>query len=160
MAKRIVQADDVTAELIRLHSYFLWSDRMRVCFAYSLRKPLVPGHTPIIQDFDQYQYMAHWYAGMYCVIEGWRKLGLSDARVTKLLRKKGMVDKLRECRNVIYHFQGNVIDDRLTKFISYSGSAQWIHELTKAVGDWFLQRFKVDVEAARAALKEMREKHE
>ncbi|MBI5862926.1 MAG: hypothetical protein HZB38_00150 [Planctomycetes bacterium] len=158
MPARIAKADDVTAELIRLHSYFLWADRMRISFGHALHNPIVPGQVPIVHDFDQYQYMAHWYAGMYCVIEGWRVLKLSDPTVTALLRQKGMVDRLRKCRNAIYHFQGNVIDDRITKFISYSGSAPWIHKLTKAVGDWFLERFKVDVPAARAALKKLRER--
>lgn len=45
-----------------------------------------------------------WFASLYVVIEGWRALGLADARIDQLI-STGPVDALRRFRNATFHFQ-------------------------------------------------------
>lgn len=60
--------------------------------------------------------VAHWLAAEFVVLEGWRELGLSGTRVSRLLDiYPEHIETLRRCRNAVYHFQKKLLDDRIIK---------------------------------------------
>lgn len=65
-------------------------------------------------DSHQIGVVAHWLAAEYVVLEGWRELGITDKRVSKLIQLyPENCDTLRRCRNAVYHFQSQILDRRI-----------------------------------------------
>ena len=85
-------------------------------------------------------YMSYWYGGLYVVIEGWRRLKLSDQVIDTLLNSPN-VDLLRRYRNGCFHFQEKYFDDRFLKFIDEGTDVVWwVRELNQQLGRFFLAR--------------------
>jgi hypothetical protein len=108
--------NEPTPEIITLHRYFIWADRMRVHFDEVLKK-MSSGSVPDDllkkeKGIETFLYMSLWYVTFYVLIEGWQELGLSDPKIDVLLKSKN-VDLLRRCRNGVFHFQKEYVDDRL-----------------------------------------------
>lgn len=60
--------------------------------------------------------VSHWLAAEYIVLEGWREIGLKGRRVCQLLALyPELQETLRRCRNAVYHFQVDSLDDRILK---------------------------------------------
>src|ERR1035438_8622720 len=58
--------------------------------------------------------ISHWLASEYVVLEGWRELGITGGRVSKLLELyPEHQETLRRCRNAVYHFQNHPLDPRI-----------------------------------------------
>ena len=125
-------------EIITLHRYFIWSDRMRVHFETILKnKKTMNG---IEFDFETFLYLSSWYGLMYVVIEGWIKLDLHDPQIDSLL-ESAFVDTLRRYRNGVFHYQRNYFDRRFKEFIEgKEKSAKWIRELRNEFSRYFLNR--------------------
>jgi hypothetical protein len=89
-------------------------------------------------DADRIGICAHWLASENAVVEGWHKLGLEDVTITELLsRYPEHCDMLRRCRNAVYHFQPEMLDQRITACLTDSNE-----ELTWSVALHFeFQRF-------------------
>ena len=81
------------------------------------------------------------YAGLYVVIEGWRKLGLEDEEVDRLLESPN-VELLRRFRNGTFHYQQKYWSEKLVELIrDGEGVPQWVSELNRMFGRYFLIRF-------------------
>ena len=135
---------DADKYIFTLHRYFIWSDRMRVHFKQ--RHKTRPKIDESEFDIDSFLYMSYWYASMYVVIEGWKELGLSDAKIDNLL-KSSNVDLLKRYRNGVFHFQKDYFDERFMGFIDSGWDAvNWIYELREEFSrfflDWFEQKKK------------------
>ena len=126
------------SEIMSLHRYFIWADRMRV-LALDL---LGQGHGNAADALFLHPYFFYWYAGSYVVIEGWRELDLHDAVIDDLLSTKAYVEALRLHRNGAYQFQPTYFAEKVIGFVSEAGSAEWIHKLQQAFSSWFLAYFE------------------
>lgn len=141
-------------EMVSLHKYFFWCDRMRVLFQESLRDY---GNNPIIEYFfkneeyikiqhlwatDVGLYMSYWYSGLYVVIEGWQELNLHDENIDLLLESP-YVELLKRYRNGAFHYQNNDYDKRFSNFIDIGAdTSDWILKLNNEFSRYFLDYFK------------------
>ena len=57
-------------------------------------------------------YLTSYYSSIYLVIEGWRDLKLSDAKIDKLISLP-YTDRLRLFRNATFHYQKEPISPKL-----------------------------------------------
>ena len=100
--------------VVTLHRYFIWANRMRPHFDEVLSKgDLGEGRKA---DIESFLYMSYWYGGLYVVIEGWRELKFADAVIDKMLQSPN-VKLLRRYRNGVFHFQKNYNDERFEGFM-------------------------------------------
>lgn len=125
--------------MFTLHRYFIQADEMRKLFGGTLGKGTTlddPEHLP------QFVYMGLWYGSLYVVVEGWRKLKLSDMAIDSLLDSP-YVDLLRKFRNGVFHYQSKYYDERLLGFMR-KDTPGWVHDLHLQFGryfqDWFAER--------------------
>lgn len=125
-------------EIVTLHRYYIWANKMRTDFDEILKKKL---HKTIPDD--QYEiesnlYMSYWYAALYVVIEGWKELGLRDDKIDILLDSPN-VELLRRYRNCVFHFQLEYYDERFLKFMRDGiNCVEWIRNLNLEFGRYFL----------------------
>ncbi|KKR56134.1 MAG: hypothetical protein UT93_C0004G0012 [Candidatus Woesebacteria bacterium GW2011_GWF1_40_24] len=130
----------LTPEIITLHRYFIWADRMRVHFDYILRNSK-PASSKLLQKkegIDTFLYMSLWYGMFYVLIEGWLQLGFEDEKIDELL-KSNNVKLLKRYRNGVFHFQKEYYDKRLTKLMTEGENiAVWIRDLREEFSRWFL----------------------
>lgn len=100
-------------EILTLHRYFIWANRMRTEFEGVLeRQRIGNGVFPI----EAHMYMSLWYACLYVVIEGWNTLGLNDEAISVLLKSHN-VSLLKRYRNGVFHFQRRYFDQRFLALI-------------------------------------------
>lgn len=85
-------------------------------------------------------YMAFFYSSIYLVIEGWKKLKLSDDKIDKLISSP-YTDRLRLFRNATFHYQKEPISPKLLQFVSpgKDDTEKWINELYSELGKYFSQ---------------------
>ena len=125
---------------VALHRYFIWANKMRTDFDVLLAKRKnikVPESLTLIEDN---MYMSYWYAGLYVVIEGWRKLKLEDTAIDNLLSREGYVELLRRYRNGVFHYQKDYFDSRFADVWSQNKDVvTWVRELNGQFGRYFLQ---------------------
>ena len=103
---------------------------------YQGKNPVTLAYAMYANDYGVF--MFYWYGGLYVVIEGYRELGLSDSRIDALLASPN-VDFLRRCRNGVFHFQKDYVDEKLLGFMGQPDSAKWVRELTESFGEFFLR---------------------
>lgn len=132
----------LTPEIITLHRYFIWADRMRVHFDEILKKvgsePVTSNLPKTENGIDTFLYMSLWYGTFYVLIEGWQELGLSDPKIDALLKSPN-VDLLRRYRNGVFHFQKEYYDKRFMKLMSEGKDiANWIRDLRDEFSRWFI----------------------
>ncbi|MCK5595602.1 hypothetical protein KAI19_05435 [bacterium] len=125
--------------VVTLHRYYIWANRMRTHFDEVLKS----GYKTIESEkgIEVFLYMSYWYGGLYVVIEGWEELNLSDSKIDNLLNSSN-VDLLRRYRNGVFHFQEKYYDKRFLEFmIEGENCANWVRELNKEFGRFFLEWF-------------------
>lgn len=88
-------------EVIALHRYFVWADRMRV------HLDAIPPGTGATEALFSHPYLSYWYGGMYVVIEGWQRLGLHDPEVDDLLTSDN-VKHLERHRHGAFHYHMSI----------------------------------------------------
>ncbi|MBK8097614.1 MAG: hypothetical protein IPK26_10930 [Planctomycetes bacterium] len=120
-----------------LHRYFLGANRMRTHFDDLLKQ----GRADVTEDPELRLYMEAWYGMLFVVVEGWRELALHDTEVDELLGSPH-VDLLRRVRNGVFHFQQDYYDDRLLGFVITDGTAEWVRNLNRALGRFFLEHLR------------------
>ena len=121
--------------IITLHRYYIWADRMRTHFDDLISKGEFDGAAQI----EGFLYMSYWYGGLYVVIEGWRKLRLSDAVIDAMLQSTN-VELLRRYRNGVFHFQKDYNDERFFAFMKEgTDSVAWVRSLNLQFGRYFLE---------------------
>lgn len=133
-------------EIITLHRYFIWADRMKVHFDQVLQgvgAKLVPVNLVKKREgIDTFLYMSLWYATFYVLIEGWQELGLSDTKIDELLKSKN-VDLLRRYRNGVFHFQKDYYDKRFMELMTEGQDvANWTRDLRDEFSRWFIDIYK------------------
>ncbi len=125
-------------EILALHRYFIWANQMRNHFDSLLGS----GEERSGNNIEPFLYMSYWYGGLYVVIEGWKKLGLSDPTIDSALHSPN-VDLLRRYRNGVFHFQKKYYDDRFMKFMSDGQDCVlWVRDLNREFGRFFLEWLK------------------
>lgn len=118
--------------IFTLHRYFIWANAMRTHFDEVLTQPRNDGW-----EIRTRMYMSYWYAGLYVVIEGWRKLHLTDPAIDGLLDSPN-VALLRRYRHGVYHFQKDYDDPRFIEFISEGEDVvSWVRSLNEQFGRYF-----------------------
>jgi hypothetical protein len=150
-------------EVFALHRYFRWADVMRATYEETVvaarsteggRKPLAAG-----QDFDESRvrmmerafgmpYMSYYHGGLYAVIEGWRRLALSDPTIDQLLKSPN-VAKLESYRHGAFHFHPEYFDKKFLGLFHSDEGMDWVRSLRNAFHTWF--RANHVVARARAA---------
>lgn len=135
------------AEIITLHRYFIWANKMRTDFDDILkRKDSIPKKQYEIESF---LYMSYWYGGLYVVIEGWKELGLADKKIDPMLEFPN-VELLRRYRNGVFHFQKEYNDERFMGFIrDGQDCVWWIRILNREFGRYFLEWYERRKKARR-----------
>lgn len=124
-----------------LHRYYIWANEMRVHFMKA-----VPAVLQLPDPKDRFapesikadMYMCFWYAELHVVIEGWRRLKLSDPTIDALLTSTN-VGLLKQFRHGVFHFQIDYFDEKFLGFMRASAT-QWISDLNGAFGAYFLNR--------------------
>ena len=128
----------VPPEILTLHRYFIWANRMRTHFDAIL----ADGQPEGTRDIESFLYMSYWYAALYVVIEGWRDLKLTDKTIDELLNSPN-VGLLRRYRNGAFHFQKKYLDRRFEEFMKEGvDQVTWIRTLNEQFGRYFLDTVK------------------
>lgn len=132
----------LTADIVTLHRYFIWADRMRLHFDDVLRltsaNPVLKGFVKKKEGIDTFLYMSLWYATFYVLIEGWQKLKLSDPKIDEYLQSKN-VDLLRRYRNGVFHFQHKYFDSRFLELMENGDDiVNWVRGLRDEFSRWFI----------------------
>lgn len=122
-------------ELLSLHRYYIWANRMRTHFDSLLASG---AHASGQGEIESVLYMSYWYGGLYVVIEGRKELGFTDEAVDRLLGSPN-VDLLRRYRNGVFHFQRQYNDQRFLHLITQGTNVvQWVRDLNQQLGRYFL----------------------
>ncbi len=134
--------NQLTPEIITLHRYFIWADRMRVHFDEILKraesKPVAVELPKTENGIDTFLYMSLWYGTFYVLIEGWQELKLTDPKIDSLLKSPN-VELLRRYRNGVFHFQKEYYDKRFMELMSEGQDiANWIRNLRDEFSRWFI----------------------
>ena len=132
---------DANEDLLSLHRYFIWANRMRTHFEEVITTSGIPEGQLTIEART---YLSYWYSGLYVVIEGWQDLGLKDAEIDELLNS-AFVDLLKRFQNGTFHFQRKYNDDRFTQFLAEGQAAvDWVRNLNRQFGRYLLAAMRKD----------------
>jgi hypothetical protein len=130
--------------VLSLHKYFMWSQTMRLTFLkFVADNPSLPDKewydSRVLQVFA---YMSYWYSGLYVVIEGWKRLSLTDPAVDPLLLSP-TVELLRLFRNGSLHFQEAYFDKRFVGFMALGQeSSKWAEQLSDRFSEFFIRWYE------------------
>jgi hypothetical protein len=141
-----VNTKELKSAVHTLHRYYIWANRMRLHF-YALVPKVASNPKPerfTDEAIEADMYMSLWYGQLYVVIEGYRKLKLSDPAIDASLASPN-VALLKRYRNGVFHFQKNYFDDHFISFMrDAKDPAHWVSELNRAFGAFFLNRFRLE----------------
>lgn len=106
--------EDASQRIFAWARYVYWSDVERKQYEAHKSEDGEPtlGLTTVL--------MVQWYAALWVAVEGWRQCPLSDETVDELLTDPAFEDNvqlLRRFRNGVYHYQRDLISDRLLAFL-------------------------------------------
>lgn len=88
----------------------------------------------------EFLYMSYWYAGLYVVVEGWRRLALEDEEIDRLLASPN-VGLLKRYRHGVFHFQPAYYDKRFVRLIDEGKDVvRWVRDLNNAFGRFLLEK--------------------
>lgn len=112
--ENITKTSEVPEEIMSLHRYFIHANKMRVLFDEVLER----NKNSETKEFqiESTMYMSIWYGLLYTVIEGWRRLALSDEQINNLLLQKDNIDLLWLYRNGTFHYQKEYYSDKCRGF--------------------------------------------
>ena len=128
-------------ELIALHRYYIWANRLREHFdsAVSALPPSARAEAVFVDDRGLF--LSFWYAALFVAIEGWQELELADPDIDALLSSPN-VDLLRRFRNGVYHYERNYNDPRFLDLLQAQDVVPWVRRLNLAFGRYFLQQLR------------------
>jgi hypothetical protein len=135
---------------LSLHHYFVVAARMRHHFESNLvavEEPRVAAPLdPDLAAFDLFSgprgnFMYYWYASLYIVVQGFRKLKLIDPRINPLLASPN-VKALRRCWNGVFHYQPDFFSATLLEPIQSPDFIGWVRELMEAFRAYFTREIK------------------
>jgi hypothetical protein len=127
--------------VVVLSKYFTWASHMRTGFDKSLSaNPDLWDRWNDPKALEIFMYMSLWYATLYTVIEGWRRLKLRDDEIGSLLASP-FVKMLKTYRHGVTHFQTRYYDKKYMPFVTKPESVAWVRALHGAffryLNDWF-----------------------
>jgi len=140
-------------EIVVLHRYWIYADRLRRAFLEALRtsqvKEIFESRDGLDEDSlaaflvlsDFAIFMAYFYSALFVVVEGYRELKLHDSTVDELLESPN-VDFLRLFRNGTMHFQPEPFSRKTFLFLDSEGSAAWVKALHVELGRFLLDAIK------------------
>jgi hypothetical protein len=91
-----------------------------------------------MERFHLEMYVDYWYAGIFAVMEGYEKLGLTIPEV-ETLSADPLYKKLRDYRAGVYHFRPKYFDDAIRYLLADPASGKWLTDLDMALGYFFLE---------------------
>ena len=125
-----------------LHRYYHCSVEMKYQFA-KIWKGVLPDNPLVIMsntDFKKsiygYMYMSLWLAFINNFVEGWKKVGLSDSLIDKLLEDDRAND-LKIFRHSVFHYQENFWAKTAIKHLAMKRLLPWAKELDNEIERWF-----------------------
>jgi hypothetical protein len=140
--------------LVTLHKYYLRAEYMRG-LASAAREQLVSKYgmealrlnSPQTSErFHLEMFVDYWYAGIFAVMEGYEKLGLTVPEVETLCNDP-LYQKLRDYRSGVYHFREKYFDDAIRELLADPTSGKWLTELDMALGRFLLDELRKRREA-------------
>ena len=134
-------------KLLSLHKHWISADAIKqVIFTgtdYTARETPPESMTEYAKMHSAFSRMAVMYGLIYVVVEGYRELKLSDARIDELLQEKEYLDQLRLFRNATFHYQKQPVSEKELKFLEAEGGEHWIRELHYAFQNYFERVFPI-----------------
>src|SRR3990167_9866665 len=132
----------LTPEIITLHRYFIWADRMKVHFDTVLKnlssRPKDGNFLTKKEGIETFMYMSLWYGMLYVLIEGWFKLDLHDEKIDFLLQSEN-VKLLKTYRHGVFHFHKEYYDQKFLKLMGDGQDiANWSRDLRDEFSRWFI----------------------
>ena len=82
------ETQTIPETIISLHRYFIHANKMRELFYEVLERN--KNHETKEFQIESTMYMSIWYGLLYTVIEGWRRLNLSDEQINNLLQSNNV----------------------------------------------------------------------
>lgn len=137
--------------LVALHRHWIIADAVRVVIEQrvitpeqeeSAIKKLGIEYLAFGEHASMICRMQVWYALLY-VVEGYRELGRRYDPLDKVLERADYVDLLRRFSNATFHFQGDVLNDKLIDFLEKEDSEFWIRDLNKQLDAFLTQSLPI-----------------
>ena len=129
--------------LVALHRYYIWANRLREHFDRVVESRITTPESRVPDDIllasDHGLFMSHWYAALYVVVEGWRRLKLQDPRIDELLESPN-VGFLKRYRHFVCHYHPEYYDEKMAGFMSSADSVDWVRALNREFGRYLLER--------------------
>jgi hypothetical protein len=118
-----------------LHRYFLHAARNRDLFlAEQKRKSPPPFH-----EIRSRAHLELWYACLITVLEGSKKEKINHPPVTEMARDRRKIDRLRKCRNAVFHYSRDYDDTRFVAVSEDADFVKWAHKLHNAISAFSLR---------------------
>lgn len=141
--KRDVRPQDMK-KTVSLYRYYLMMIWMRHHYRIALgtvpwleRMHQAPKFAGYLLTVDQPAiYMALWYGMLYVVVEGWKRLGLSDPKVDTLLSSHN-TELLKHYRNGTFHFHEGLVSPICEKILMAPDQTKWTDDLTDSFKAYF-----------------------
>ncbi len=128
--------------LVALHRYFIWANRLKTHFDRVVESRITTPESRVPDDIlfasDHGLFMSHWYAALYVVVEGWRRLKLHDPKIDELLDSSN-VGFLKQYRHVVCHYHPEYFDEKLVGLLSAPDSVEWVRALNREFGRYLLE---------------------
>lgn len=151
----------VNPDIITLYRYYVYALQMRTQFRVEMSPEL---KSLFLQDFNSLvlffysppgMYFCYSYSGIYLVIEGWKELKLSDEAIDNLILSP-FVDRLRLFRNATFHYQKEIISQKLLQFFGSKEEATelWLNEIYDEFGRFFKENSFILPEELQSELKD------
>ena len=134
--------------LLSLHHYYVVTARMRHHFEanpVAVEEPSVAAlQDPYLAALELFSgprgnFMYYWYASLYVVVQGFRKLRSTDPRINALLASPN-VRALRRCWNGVFHYQPDYFSAKPP--IQSPDFIGWVRELMEAFDAYFARKIK------------------
>ncbi len=144
--------NDQLIKLAALHRHWVVADAVRVVLRQRTGTPEQEAVDAAKYGFEYVAFgenasmlarMQVWYALLYVVVEGYKELGLPFAPLDEVLASADYVDLLRRFRNATFHYQADPLSDKLIDFLAKDDSENWIRELNKRLGAFFMQALPI-----------------
>jgi hypothetical protein len=135
--------DKVIEQTFAFARYLSWADLLNSLFEAEMSAEPTPGDPDAVRkhEWRWFGLMCYWYASLHVVIEAWDELHFSDPVIDRLLaHPTDSRTLLRRYRHGVFHFQGSVMDARITNLLQH-GPAHvcWVRALHDELVRFFAQ---------------------
>jgi hypothetical protein len=109
---------------------------------WHIRMQQNPDYLPFLMRVDAPAiYLSLWQATLYVVVEGWRKLALSDVMLDGLLQSSN-VEALKLHRHGTFHYHEDITPPTYRALLQSPDVVQWTHALSDAFHTYFERRMQ------------------